>query len=110
MSTRTATLIRKLDDGEWNGQASAYRLSEPAEYSAASSRASRASTTVVVVSATVVPSYGGYGGYPETYIFPAVEHADGRVEVLSWLEMDGSYRGGLDHVKALQGLGYEVAQ
>lgn len=53
----------------------------------------------VWVSATVVPYTG-----PETYIFPS--DADGNV--LDWGELDGSYRGGLDHAEALRGAGYEV--
>ena len=41
---------------------------------------------------------------PETYLFPA--DADG--EVVDWVEMDGSYRGGLSHAKAFAGAGYSV--
>ena len=41
----------------------------------------------------------------ETYIFPC----DSSGRVTSWSEMDGSYRGGTDHERALLGLGYEVA-
>ena len=55
--------------------------------------------TYVVVSAAVVPFSG-----PETYIFGA--NKDG--EVTEWGELDGSYRGGLDHDRALKNAGYEV--
>jgi len=41
---------------------------------------------------------------PETYIFPA----NGNGKVLSFLELEGSYRGGLNHFKALEGAGYVV--
>jgi hypothetical protein len=51
----------------------------------------------VVVSATVVP----YSG-PETYIFGA----DSNGEILKWLELPGSYRGGLSHETALKNAGY----
>lgn len=40
---------------------------------------------------------------PETYIFPA----DKRGEVTDWGELEGSYRGGLDHHEALMNVGYE---
>ncbi len=40
----------------------------------------------------------------ETYIFEA--NSDGKV--LSWTELDGSFRGDTDHDKALQGAGYTV--
>lgn len=39
----------------------------------------------------------------ETYIFPATE--DGEIE--SWLELDGSYKGGTDIDLALRRAGYE---
>ncbi|ASZ73371.1 hypothetical protein SEA_LUCKYBARNES_54 [Brevibacterium phage LuckyBarnes] len=54
---------------------------------------------VVIVSAADVPFSG-----PETYIFPGT--ADG--EVTDYGELEGSYRGGLDHEEALRGMGYEV--
>jgi hypothetical protein len=53
----------------------------------------------VVVSAAHVP----YSG-PETYIFPADE--DG--EVTTFRELDGSYKGGLSHKKALEDAGYVI--
>jgi hypothetical protein len=53
----------------------------------------------VIVSATVV-DYSG----PETYIFQADQ--DGKI--LRWGELTGSYRGGLDHEAALNGMGYQV--
>lgn len=53
----------------------------------------------VVVSAADVPFSG-----PETYIFPCT--ADG--DITDFGEMEGSYRGGLDHEAALRGMGYEV--
>lgn len=43
---------------------------------------------------------------PETYIF----ECDAAGTVLSWLEMGGSFKGGMDHARALAGLGdgYEI--
>jgi hypothetical protein len=55
----------------------------------------------VVVSATIAPYSGA-----ETYIFGA----DAEGKVLSWSELDGSYRGGLDHEEALRNAGYQIAQ
>jgi hypothetical protein len=55
----------------------------------------------VVVSAAVAAFSG-----PETYIFPA----DASGKVSDWGELEGSYRGGLDHAEALFGAGYEVAE
>lgn len=57
-------------------------------------------TTVHVVVSAVHAPYSG----PETYVFPA--DPDGAI--LDWAELEGSYRGGLDHAEALQGAGYEV--
>jgi hypothetical protein len=53
----------------------------------------------VIVSANIVP----YSG-PETYIFGA--STDGEID--DWCELDGSFRGGMDHEKALSNAGYEV--
>lgn len=58
-----------------------------------------ASHEYVVVSAAVVPFSG-----PETYIFPA----DAEGNVTDYLELDGSYRGALDHERALANAGYAV--
>ena len=54
--------------------------------------------------AQVVVSAVDVFGEPETYIFAADETG----EITDYLEMSGSFRGALDHVKALNGLGYEV--
>lgn len=54
----------------------------------------------VVVSAVVAMLSG-----PETYIFEANEAGI----VQDWGELPGSYRGGLDHVAALMGAGYDTA-
>lgn len=41
---------------------------------------------------------------PETYIFGSDENG----EVLDWGELEGSYKGGLDHERALVDAGYTV--
>ena len=89
---KTATLLRKLDD--FQGDARLYVLSEPVAYG-------NEESNYIIVSAASVPLSG-----PETYIFPANE--DG--EVIDWGELDGSFRGSLDHEEALTGAGYEVIQ
>ena len=43
---------------------------------------------------------------PETYIFPANK----RGEVTDWCEMEGSFRGALDHARALRNIGYRIVK
>lgn len=83
-----ATLIENLVG--WNGDARLYRVDPPMTYD------DDKKTNYVVVSAVNVPPYG-----PETYIFPATRLG----EVLDWLELPGSFRGALDHTRALEGAG-----
>lgn len=78
-----------------------YKLDPPMEYAyydSGSGGYATATTEHVVVSATTVPYTGA-----ETYIFPS----DGR-DVIDWSELSGSYRGGLDHERALDAAGYSV--
>lgn len=94
---RTATFLRSLDG--FTGDARLYQLSTPVEYESRTDDG-QATTSFVIVSATVVMFSG-----PETHIFPA--NANG--EVVAWGELDGSYKGGLDHEAALAGAGYSIA-
>jgi hypothetical protein len=89
VNTKVATLIGPAK-GNWTGTAKHYRCDPPLE-----------GHEFVVASATVA-MYSG----PETYIFPA--DAEGRVT--GWGELEGSYRGGMDHDEALVNAGYEVRQ
>lgn len=74
-----------------------YRVSPPVTFI---NREDHEETTeYVIVSAAMVPMVG-----PETYIFPADEAG----QVLSWSQLDGSFRGGLDHERALRNAGYSV--
>ena len=79
------------------GEMRLYRLDPPLsdEYSESSP------FEYVVVSAT----HAMFSG-PETYIFPADETG----EITSWGELDGSFKGALDHEQALRNAGYEVAE
>lgn len=90
---KIATFVKQMEG--FTGDARLYKLSEAAPVDGDE----QGTTDYVVVSATVA-RYGG----PETYIFPADEAGD----VTSWLEMEGSFRGGLDHARALAGLGFVV--
>lgn len=57
------------------------------------------STEYVIVSAANV-----YFSGPETYIFPADEEG----KIVDWGELEGSYKGGPSHERALRNAGYEV--
>lgn len=92
-----AELVKNLDG--WTGDARLYRLTPPlVEKDWDGNKVGE--HEFVVVSATVAMFSG-----PETYIFAA----DKEGVVASYGELDGSYRGGLDHAEALAGAGYEVA-
>lgn len=94
---KTAKFIRKLEG--WRGNAGLYKLSEPVEYLANWSDTETTKTSYVVVSAV----YAHFSGN-ETFIFPA----DVNGNVFDWGELPGSYRDGLDPIKALNDAGYQV--
>lgn len=100
---KTATYIRTLTG--WRSDARLYRLSERVtgeerrEAPAGGSEYRPVQVDHVIVSAVVDVASG-----PETYIFPANNEG----EALSMLEMEGSFRGSLDHVAALAGLGFDT--
>jgi hypothetical protein len=86
---KTATRIVGLDRVSASGaHVRCYRLTEPLD-----------GHETVAVSAVVAPFSG-----PETYIFPCDETG----WITAWGELDGSYRGGLDHAAALEAAGYTV--
>ena len=91
---KTAVYLRGLDG--WRGDARLYKL-VPAHVVV-----DHDDVTVETIEFVVVSAVDPYSD-PETYIFPCDE--DGKV--LSFQEMEGSFRGGLDHTEALRGLGYE---
>jgi hypothetical protein len=79
-----------------DADAKIYALSAPCVYN-------NTYTNYVAVSA--VPWVGSPGrSKPETYIFPT----DAMGQVLDWGELPGSFQGGMDHARALKGLGYEI--
>ncbi len=98
--TQTAAFIRNLDN--FTGDARLYKLDPPMSYEGWDDETDKNATTTtewVVVSATVAPYSGA-----ETYIFPS--NAEG--EITSWGELDGSFRGALDHAEALANADYKV--
>lgn len=100
------TAIKIKDLTGFRGQASLYKLSRPipAQYTFDDEKEGTKlveTTEYVVVSAAVFP----YSG-PETSIFPSNEEG----VITSWGELNGSYRGGLDHYKALIRAGFFVVE
>lgn len=99
-AVKTATFIRTVPN--WRGNARLYKLSVPmTENRDWENPPCIRSYDFVVVSAIIAP----YSG-PETYIFGAHENG----EVGNYSELDGSFRGELDHAKALRGAGYEIKE
>lgn len=86
-SSKTATLIKNLSG--FKGNAALYKLSHMI-----------AGHQYVIVSAAVVC------GYPETYIFRSNKNG----EVVSWMEINGSQKGTLDHEKVLNDAGFKLVK
>jgi hypothetical protein len=101
METKTAKFVKNMPKGEFRGEARLYRLSHPVSYYFYDDNCKEIhkETSYVIVSA-VIAMFSG----PETYIFPATETG----EILNWGELDGSYRGELNHDTALLNAGYEL--
>ena len=98
---KTARFVKKCDWG--TGDARLYELSEPVEYDKPwdDDDPPAKKTKFVAVSATTVPFSGS-----ETFIFPADENG----KVIDWGRLDGSYSGGLSHIEALEGAGFQVVE
>jgi hypothetical protein len=88
-----ATQIEINSKQDFRGDARLYRLSEPLMDWDGNA------CGYVLVSACDVP----YSG-PETYIFRANANGD----ITDWSELEGSFRGGLDHAQALADAGYDM--
>lgn len=95
---KTAKLIRENVLNNSSGFASLYRLSEPLSGYDWDDEGAPSYEYVVVSAANVM-----FSG-PETYIFGS--KADG--QVVSWSELEGSFRGGLSHAEALSNAGYTI--
>ena len=96
--TGTATYIKRVLGA--TGDMRLYRLDPPISGEDYEGRS--LTFEHVVVSATVVP----FGSGPETYIFGC----DSEGESIDYGELDGSFRGGLDHAQALRNAGYEIKE
>jgi hypothetical protein len=95
---KTAKFVRHIDENPVSDQ-NLYKLSVsvPYDYDYDKERFLK-KTKYVIVSAVIVLGTG-----PETFIFPA----DKNGQILDWGELEGSYRGGLNHDKALRKAGFE---
>ena len=94
--TATATWVANLKG--FQGDARLYRLDPPLEVTDWAGE--DAHTVEWVIVSAIIAFFSG----PETYIFEADETG----EVKSWMDLEGSFRGALDHEQALNGAGYEV--
>ncbi len=95
-----ATFLGKID--HVRGDTRHYRLDPPMQYtdydySSGDEVEVTRTAEYVIVSGVVVLLSG-----PETYIFPADED-----DITDWGELDGSFRGYVDHAEALRRAGYE---
>ncbi len=99
---KTAKLIKKLKRN-FRGDARLYKVNPPMKYLEDDKidDSKETKTSYVVISATVAMFSGA-----ETYIFSADKNGD----ITEWSEMEGSYRGSLDHAKALRNAGYKIVK
>lgn len=93
-----AMFVRYLTD--WQSDARLYQVTPPITYRHLGED-TLMPTDYVIVSAISAPLTG-----PETYMFPATEAG----EAINHIELDGSFRGALDHELALVNAGYELEQ
>lgn len=93
---KTATFIRELG-AEFRGDARLYKLDPPIEDSQWSDGVSKYEYVIV---SGVEAMFSG----PETLIFPSDEQGN----VVDWGDLDGSFRGDIDHERALNEAGYKV--
>jgi hypothetical protein len=87
-----ATFVRDLDN--FQGEAKLYKLTPPLQYQPWDDEP--ATEVEFVAVSAVVAMFSG----PETYVFPADE--DGKLT--DWGEMPGSFKGALDHQRAIDRL------
>jgi hypothetical protein len=105
VTAKLAQFVKDLDN--FTGEAKLYKVRPAVKFTrydwhdGADRKPVEMATEYVAVSAIISPFSGA-----ETYIFPADK--DG--EIISWGELDGSYRGGLDHEQALLQGGYTIVK
>lgn len=100
MTTKTATLVKANLEG-FNGTANLYRCDPPLQQHEPWDENEEQKSYEYVVASAANAMFSG----PETYLFGADK--DG--EIVDWDELPGSFKGGLDHERALQNAGYTVA-
>jgi hypothetical protein len=89
-----AVFVKDIKD--WISNAKLFKLDSKVYYDKGGKQKQ---TQYVIVSAVIAEG-------PETYIFPA----DRNGKCLNWGELNGSFKGGLDHKKALNGLGFKIVK
>jgi hypothetical protein len=99
---KTATFVKRMTKG-FVGIAELYKCEPPMEeidydYD------KDAEQVILKHAYVVVSAASAFGSGPETYIFGA----DANGNVVSWLELDGSFRGDYDIPRALQNAGYTI--
>lgn len=98
MADKVATFVKDVDG--FSSKARLYAVEPPVAYSEwDDGEELQREAGHVIVSATIAPFTGA-----ETYIFPATPGGN----VLNWGELDGSFRGALDHERALREAGYAI--
>lgn len=97
MNAKRAKFVKDVGE-KFVGRAELYRLDPPIKINDWAGNET-GTAEYVIVSAVIAPFTG-----PETYIFPANEEG----EVVSWDELDGSFRGALDIPGALGNAGYTI--
>ena len=85
-----AVKVREIDLPRTGVTQFLWRLSEPYDVTE--------SGQVVQTVDHIVTSASSVMGRPETYVFPA----DAKGTIVHWSELPGSFRGGLDHARALR--------
>jgi hypothetical protein len=93
---KQAVFVKNLEG--WKGDAKLYKMLPPLVSTDYDDKSVETHEFVIV--SAVVAMYSG----PETYIFPATEEGEAK----DYMELEGSFRGGLDHAEALRAAGYEV--
>lgn len=91
----------------FNGEAALYKLNPPMTreiYDYEKSEDQKGFKDIEYIEHVIVSAANVFFSGPETYIFPADK--DGNI--LSWGELEGSYKGGLSHTKALFNAGYSI--
>lgn len=101
---KKAFYLGKPDD--WKSDARLYRLADPPFNSGRRHRGYVVVSGADLHKTTELPLeyFNGYLQRYETYIFQTTRKG----KVISWKELEGSFRGEIDHARALAGLGYTV--